>query len=431
MPEGNQQAITRRGLLSHGGRLVLGASAGSVLLAACGEDSGSGGGSGGGAKKGGTIRVGLQESLYDTYRPHIDAFTKQTGIKVRLSAVPPAGGDQVTQLTPQFSSSTTPVDALMTSDEATPSFIQAGWLEPLTAEWNKVKDDHPADMQAYVKQWSSKDGEVYRIPMGWSVGFYWVRQDVLDRLKADVPAKWDDLLDLKQKASSRGMFAFADAVSKPSLATVYMAYLCSQSGGQLFDFDDGTRQAFQYAKQLIDTKAFPKAALNWTYDQLNANYMNDKIATMRQWNYFFSVARDNKKWFEDDKAVIVLPPAGPAGRGTWAGAWGWTIPKFSKSVDQAKQFIAFMTTSELAPQLAKANSQLVMPRSSINEAMPDDGTVKAMAEYSKAGVTKTRPWNANVGQAQSVVDTIASSYLSGQMSLDEAMTKGKQRIDAI
>jgi ABC-type glycerol-3-phosphate transport system substrate-binding protein len=279
--------------------------------------------------------------------------------------------------------------------------------------------------------WSSYKGQVYRIPLKWSVGFYWVRKDVLDKLGAGVPAKWDDLLNLAPKASAKGMYAFADAASKPSLATVYMAYLCSQTGGKLFDFDTGTRQAFQYAGQLIQAKAFPKAALNWTYDQLNANYMNDQIVTMREWNFFYDVGRANKKWFKADKMEIVLPPAGPAGRGTWAGAWGWSIPKFTSKTSQAKQFLEYITSAELAPKIAKADAACLGPRKSILNAMSGLGVVKAMSDYTKAGVVKPRPFHPNPGQAQAVVDTVVSGYLSGQMSLDQAMSEGKQRIQSL
>jgi multiple sugar transport system substrate-binding protein len=418
--------LTRRRLLSRSGRLAVGAVAGSGLLAACGGNDGGGGGG-----SAGPLRVALHQSDWDSMRPFFDAFTKESGIKIRLSAAPPAGGDQVTQLTPQFSSQSSPVDVLQASDEATPSFIRAGWLAPITQQWDKVKADHSKDMQDYVATWSSLNGQVYRIPTDWSVGFYWVRQDVLDKLGVDVPASWDDVLALAPKAQAKGMYAFADAASKPSLATVYMAYLCSQTGGKLFDFDAGTRQAFEFAGRLIDRKAFPKAALNWTYDQLNANYMNDRLATMREWNFFYDVGRAEKKWFKPDKMRIVLPPAGPAGRGTWAGAWGWAIPKFTDKTDQAKRFVEYMTSSELAPKLAKANSAKVEPRTSILDAMGDEGLAKAMSDYSKSGVTKPRPFHPNPGQAQSVVDTVVSAYLSGQMDLDQAMSEGKSRIKAL
>jgi multiple sugar transport system substrate-binding protein len=384
------------------------------------------------ARRGGeSITVGLHDFLNEPFKPVLDQFTKQTGINVELTGVPSAGGDQVTQLTPQFASGSTPIDVFESSDEATPSFISANWLEPITDIWTGVKADYPADMQQYVGLWSSKGANVYRIPNSWSVGFFWVRHDVLRELGAGVPADWDALLALVAKAKQKKMWVFADAASKPSLAFVYMAYVNAQTGGSIFKFDNKTREAFSFSKELIDKGAFPKSALNWTYDQLNANYMNNQILTMREWNFFLSVAEANKKWFKPARAEIVLPPAGPAGRGTWAGAWGWAIPKFSDKKDEAKEFVKFFSSKQSAVALAKANSYALQPRKSVVSALSGDYIVKKMGEYSKAGVVKARPFHPNPGQAQAVVDTMVTGYLSGQISLDKAMSDGKKQISQI
>jgi ABC-type glycerol-3-phosphate transport system substrate-binding protein len=207
-----------------------------------------------------------------------------------------------------------------------------------------------------------------------------------------------------------------------------MAFLDSQAGGTLFNFDAKTREAFAFAKKMIDVGAFPKNALTWNYDQENAAYLKDKLITMRQWNFFESVAQGTPKWFKRAKAEIVLPPAGPAGRGTWASTWGWGIPKASGKKDEAREFIKFIASPKNAPLLAKVNSYYAQPRHSIIRALPNDYFIKAMGAYSKAGVVKGRPFNPKVGQAQAVVDTVVTAYLTGQTSLDGAMRTGRKQI---
>jgi ABC-type glycerol-3-phosphate transport system substrate-binding protein len=159
--------------------------------------------------------------------------------------------------------------------------------------------------------------------------------------------------------------------------------------------------------------------------------MNDQVLTMREWNFFQSVAQGNKKWYKPAKAEIVLPPAGPGGRGTWAGAWGWTIPKFTSKKDEAKEFVKFFTSNKVAVGLAKANSYALQPRKSVVVAMGSDYLVKKMGEYSKAGVVKARPFHPNPGQAQAVVDTMVTGYLSGQISLAKAMSDGRRQIQQL
>ncbi|MCO5222626.1 MAG: extracellular solute-binding protein [Thermomicrobiales bacterium] len=379
------------------------------------------------------IVVSAQAFSHEPLQPFVDEFTAQTGIAVTFFANPAAGGEQVAQLTPQFASSSTPVDVLSSSDEAAPLFIRAGWMEPL----NEIVDetfwsDFDQSVRDYVAIWSSINDEVFRIPHGWSVGFNWVRQDLLDGYGLTAPETWDDIRVLGEAAAGDGMFAFADAASKPSLAFVYAAYIVAQSGGNIFAFDEQTRAAFEFARELIDSEFFPRDAANWTYDQLNASYMGDQLVTMRQWSFFYDVARDNTEWFAEEKASIVLPPGAPDGqRATWAGAWGWMIPKFSENKEAALEFIKYISAPDLAGPLAEAMSDYIIPRTSVFDYLGDEGLVRYHKEYAEAGVITPRPFHPRVSEAQAIVDTYFNGYLLDQYSIDDVISNGQAEIAAL
>ena len=128
-------------------------------------------------------------------------------------------------------------------------------------------------------------------------------------------------------------------------------------------------------QELVDNGYFLKDAINWDYNQLNAAYMADQLVTMRQWSYFWDVSRADTAWFADDKAVIELPPEGPARRGT-AGARGWTIPTFAEKMDEAKAFVNYMTAPEQAVTLAQARSNFITRRASVLEEGADNPFVQ-------------------------------------------------------
>ncbi len=380
----------------------------------------------------GTIIVSTWDFAEEPLQPVFDAFTAETGITIEWTANPSAGGEQVTQLAPQFASESTPVDVLNCSDEAAPGFIRAGWLTPLDDVLGEgFWDDFPQAMRDYVAVWSTMDDQIYRIPNGWEFGYFWTRKDILDELGLAAPATWDDLRALGEAAKAQGMFAFGDAASQPSLAFVYAAYQDSQAGGNLFSFDDGTRAAFEFSKELIDKEYFPKDAINWTYDQSNAAYMDDQLVTMRQWSFFYDVARANTEWFAEDKAVIELPPAGPARRGTWAGAWGWTVPAFTEVPDQAKEFVRYISAPEQAVTLADTLTNFITPRASVVSALSDNPFVALQGMYSDADVVANRPFHPRVSEAQAVVDTVFNGYLAGQYDIDEAIETGMSDIEAL
>ena len=166
------------------------------------------------------------------------------------------------------------------------------------------------------------------------------------------------------------------------------------------------------------------------YTQQNDLYMKDKAAMMRQWPYFWGVSRDNKDWFKEGKAEIALHPAGPAGIKTWMGGWGFSLPKFSKEMDAAKDLIAFITNNANAPTLANGQSWFVMPRKSILAVMKG-GLVPYMGLYTDNNALVPRPYSPRQSDAEVVVDDIAQLFLTKQSSLADALKQGKERMAAL
>jgi multiple sugar transport system substrate-binding protein len=407
-------------------RTVLkGAAAGAVAISLPGQPTR--------AQSGTEIVVSAQEFSHEPLQPFIDEFTEATGITVSFFSNPAAGGEQVAQLSPQFAAGSTPIDVVSSSDEAAPAFIRAGWMEPLNpiipeGFW----DDWDQSVRDYVGIWSTLDDQVYRIPHGWSVGYFWTRKDLLGEWGLAAPETWDDIRTIGEKAKAQNMFATADAASKPSLAFVYAAYVTAQAGGSIFDFDEGTREAFAYARELVDQGYFPRDAANWTYDQLNAAYMGDQLATMREWSFFYDVARSDTEWFAEDKVAIELPPGGPNGqRATWAGAWGWMVPTFSEEKDAAMEFIKFITAPEQAGRLGEAMSDYITPRTSVFEHLGDTGLVANLKQYSEAGVITPRPYHPLVNEAQAIVDTYFNGLLAGEYDVDSALSGAQEEFEAL
>jgi maltose-binding protein MalE len=158
--------------------------------------------------------------------------------------------------------------------------------------------------------------------------------------------------------------------------------------------------------------------------------MKDRVAMMRQWPYFWGVARDNQEWYKEGRADIALHPAGPAGSKTWWGGWGFSLPKFSKNLDAAKDLIAWVTNNKNAPVLAEGQSWFVMPRKSILDVMKD-GLPVYMQQYTDAGALSPRPYHPKQSDAETSVDDVAQLFLTKQLSLKDALQQGKDRIKAL
>lgn len=312
--------------------------------------------------------------------------------------------------------------------------MRAGWLEPLDDVIpEETWADFPESMAGTIEVWHSFDGARYRIPHEFAMSYFFTRNDWLTERELAVPTTWEELVETGKEIAdpANDIWATTDGLAKPGLLYVYLAYLATQSGGDIFAFDEATATAFQFLYDMIHThQIFPETALNQDYTAQNELYMADRVAFMRQWPFFVDVARGNAEWFAPEKIQIELPPAGPAGSKSWVGSWGWTIPVAAPNKDGAKELIRFITSVENAPILARGQSWFVMPRASIIESFAEEEhpLVVAMAAYSDAGVPAPRPFHPRVVEAQTLVEDLASLYLTNQASLADIMRQGQQLI---
>lgn len=416
-------------------RLAATAAVGSVLaLAACSSGSAEEPGAlDGEPQEGVTITYAVQSFSHEQIQPIVDEFTAETGIEVTLESGPATGQDLLTQLVPAFSSGSSPYDVIDADDPAGAALVAGGWLAPLPEDvYSEYVDDLSPGMADGHEQWNVVDGEHYRLYHTWDIGYTWVNEALLAEKGLSAPTTWEELETVGAALKEDGTYVFADAASKPGLTFVYLAYMTAQAGGDLYSFDEGTREAWEFAKKLIDEGYFPADAVTWTYDQSNAAFMEDKVATMRQWPFFADVSKANTDWYAEDKAVITAPPAGPGGAKTWAGGWGMAIPKAAEHPAEAAEFVRYMNSPEVAVKLAQASSFFTTARTSVLDEMSGTSElVAAMKSYADGDHVTARPFHPQAAQAEVIIDEVGQAYLTGQIDLDTAMEQGAQKIEAL
>jgi ABC-type glycerol-3-phosphate transport system substrate-binding protein len=128
-----------------------------------------------------------------------------------------------------------------------------------------------------------------------------------------------------------------------------------------------------------------------------------------------------------------LPPAGPGGPevSSYAAGWGFGIPRTASNVDAAKELVSFLVSKENAGPMAQIDTWYLSARNSVLEVAGDDGIAPYLKMYSDAGVIGTRPFHEKFVEAVAAVEDAASSYLSDQISLDDAVEQTKSRLASL
>ncbi len=389
-----------------------------------------------------TVRVAVggwaEQNTRDLFAtPLFTDFIQQSGIQPEVVLRTDTKETELTRLTSAVQAGDTPYDIIDFEDELTTSFSQAGYMEPLNdllpADfW----DDFPASMKAYSDVWSARDGELFRIIHNWEMPYWFYRKDWFDERGVAVPATWDEVRALGEVFTDEGagVWASEDGLIKGAFLNVYLSWITLQAGGSPFDLGDEYRTALEYVHDLMyQDRVLNPASLQKDYNQQNADYIADKVAFMRQWPFFYDVAHspDNASWFSEDKVQVALPPAGPGGAGnsTYAAAWGFGIVKTSPNLEAAREFLRFMVSPEAAAEAARIGFWYVNARSSVLEAVGDQGgLVELMKTYTDGGVIGVRPHHPQFVEALTVIEDTAAAFLTDQISLDESISQAQSRL---
>ncbi len=383
------------------------------------------------------VVLAIQEFAHEAVQAVLPEFEEATGLTVELEGGPITGNEMLTRYSAAFAAGNSPVDVISDADDSSPTFMRAGWMQPLDDIIpQETWDDFPESMASTLEIWHSFEGVRYRVPHEFAIGYLFHRQDWFEERNLTVPTTWEEMVDIGLEFADpdNNIWGTTDGLTKPGLLYVYVAYLTAQAGGDVFAFDEGTAEALQFLYDMIYThQIFPETALNNDYTAQNELYMGDHVAFMRQWPFFQSVAEGNTEWYAPEKVTIALPPAGPAGAKSWFGGWGFSVPQFAPNPDGAAELIRFLTSNEIAPRLAEGQSWFIMPRASILEAFAEANNpiVAAMGMYSDAGVPSARPFHPRVADAQTVVDDMASLFLTNQSSLSDVLEQGQELIAAL
>lgn len=363
-------------------------------------------------------------------------FTDRTGIEVEVILRTDTKETELARMASAVQAGTSPYDVLDYEDELVTSFSQAGYMLPLDELlpadfW----DDFPPAMVENHEVWSTYDGQLYRVLHNWEAPYWFYRKDWFDEKGASVPTTWDEVRALGPVFTdeSTGVWASVDGLIKGAFMNVYLAWITRQAGGNPFDVGEEYEMALAYIHDLMYTdKVLNPASLQKDYNQQNADYLGDRVAFMRQWPFFFDVARspDNEAWFNEDKVQIALPPAGPGGSNnlTYAAGWGFGIVKSSPNLEQATELFKFLIDKETAVEAVNTSYWFLSARSSVLEAAGGAGVAGPLEMYSNAGAIALRPFHPRFVEALTIIEDTASAYLTDQVSRDESLTQAREQL---
>lgn len=322
---------------------------GTAALAACGGSSGSGAG-----------LSFFSWSDQKTMQPLLDAFkTAHPDVRLTFSSAPP-----VTEYV-------TTLQSRLLARTAADVFVMAGENKTNLIDGHLVRDLTTEPLMASVAQKNkdlySADGKVYAASVSaWAGGFLYNKALTDEVGMTEPPASWDEFLQVCHALGDSGVQAFyepGDGIPT-SLAALVGMHLRAEGGTPDADVFAGrstfaaqwTEPLTQYARLFTEGIVGANAA-TLTGDQVTAEFVNGRLAVMGSGSWSVATVREQAP----DLDLGLMPVPGPtAGDSMWSGAPapGYSINAASERVEEARAFVAFLTSAEGTRILNETNGDI-------------------------------------------------------------------------
>lgn len=160
------------------------------------------------AQKGGAkISIAINQSPWlPGFQKLVELYEKQTANKVELNVFPFAGLLEKTLNAAVAASKE--FDIINMNEYWYGTFYAGGYITPIKDIDPSYKLDPQIIEYGYCTRWdaakkySSKDGEVYGVPINGNIQIFFYRKDIYDKIGMKAPETWDDVIAAAQKGGN-------------------------------------------------------------------------------------------------------------------------------------------------------------------------------------------------------------------------------------
>ncbi len=196
----------------------------------------------------------------------------QNGITVEAKYVPFA--DFKKQLSIGASANELP-DIVVQDNPDTAAYASMGIFADITGKFD-VSTYYPGPVNS-----CTLDGKLYGVPFGSNDLLLYYNKDMLNAAGAAVPATWDELLEAAKKCTKDNVYGFAHSSVQNEEGTFNFLTWVWSTGATAYEINtEGGKKALTMMKNLIDSGAMPKEAINWTQGDTMNQFISGNLAMM-------------------------------------------------------------------------------------------------------------------------------------------------------
>jgi multiple sugar transport system substrate-binding protein len=125
------------------------------------------------------------------------------------------------------------------------------------------------------------DGKLYGVPFGSNDLVLFYNEDMLKQAGCDVRTTWDELLEVAKATTTDSVFGFAHCALQNEEGTFNFLPWVWSTGATSYEINsEGGIKALNFEKELVDSGAMTKEAINWTQGDTMHQFIAGNLAMM-------------------------------------------------------------------------------------------------------------------------------------------------------
>lgn len=333
-----------------------------ISLTACGAgDSSTGSSTGGDNKSKVTLELAISKSSQDSafiQQDILDEFEKQTNVRVNLQLIP-------------AEQTTTVLQTKLAVDE-TPDIIQynlASAVTDLNLERNfEILDDEPWASRIVNKDVLSAGGHIYSFHVSQDTGMQGVvyNKQIFEELGLTIPTNYEQFLAVCEKIKASGItpvfMPYKDAWAANIWPAAAFADFVAKNEPTFFDDLNSNKKKWSDVPEFktfleqqyeVYTKGYTNTdVLSDSYDMAVGKFLNKEVAMMFMGDWLIEGVAEQDPSME--LGVFPIPSTEDASLGASPLGGQLFIPKKSKHLEEAKQFLDFIASKDVAQRIVDA-----------------------------------------------------------------------------
>ena len=269
------------------------------------------------------------------------------------------------------------------------------------------------------------DGKLYGVPFGSNDLVLFYNEDLLEEAGYEVPTTWDELLEAAKAATTDTVSGFAHCALQNEEGTFNFLPWVWSTGATAYEINsEGGIKALAFEKELVDSGAMTKEAINWTQGDTMHQFIAGNLAMMINGTWQIPTMREEVP----DMHWNVAPIPQDKEQASGLGGENYAVIAGGNE-DAAVKFLEFATTPETCLYMMNAMGYISADSTIAENQFEGDAVYQVFVDEMQYAHAR-----GPLPEWPSISDAISLAFnkvITGESSPEDAAAEAQATIDSI